>query len=277
VTAAPRLSDLLAQREWLMTPGERAALAGVVSLLEPDLSVEIGTFTGRSLEVISAHSRAVHAFDLRRHASVTDERFPNVTFHIGSSHELLPLVLAELAESSKTIDFALVDGDHSAQGVKQDLEDLLASPAVSRTVILLHDTLNARVRAGLEGVDYDGNEKISYVDLDFVQGRVMADGPQKDELWYGLGLVVVGWDLGDDADWPQPYPAPDVYGAFSEARPGAGKASERLGYTQLLDVERDLAVERDVVRLMQSSLSWRMTAPLRRAHDAARRAKARLR
>ena len=270
MSAPPTIFDLLPAGEWLMTPGERAALEGVLAIVRPSLSIEIGTWTGGSLERISAHSQTVHAFDLRRHPDVTPERFPNVTFHIGSSHEILPEALERLAAAGENVDFALVDGDHSAQGVRKDLEDLLSSSSVGRTVILLHDTLNERVRAGLEQVDFNSFESVRFVDLDFVQGCVVSEGPQKDELWYGLGLVVVGWELGEGAAWPRAYAAPNVYDAFSKALVASG-APEPLGYTKILDLERELAGQRELLRLMERSWSWRLTAPLRAARGLARR------
>ncbi len=105
-----------------MAPGERAAVEGVLRLLRPSLSIEIGTARGGSLEAISLASDSVHSFDLQRHSDLTSERFPNVVFHTGDSHELLPELLEELAVSGRNVDFALVDGDHSAQGVRADVE-----------------------------------------------------------------------------------------------------------------------------------------------------------
>ncbi len=259
-----------------MMPGERAALEGVVATLEPLLSIEIGTWHGGSLDCISRHSGAVHAFDLERQPDLTPERFPNVTFHIGDSHELLPRFLAHLASEEENVDFALVDGDHSAHGVRRDLEDLLSSPSVGRTVILLHDTLHEHVRAGLDEVDYDRFDKVRFVDFDFVQGRVLREGPQANELWYGLGLVVTGWDL-DDGDWPVAYAASDVYESFGESLVRNGALTNRLGYDQLAEQERWLEDTRNTVRLMEQSWSWRITAPLRTARDLARRATARAR
>ena len=103
------------------------------------------------------------------------------------------------------VDFALVDGDHSARGARRDLEDLLGSSAVERTVILLHDTLNERVRAAWEAVDFDAYEKVRYVDLDFVPGRIRNRGPLKDQLWGGLALVVTGWSSPGKEDIPSVY------------------------------------------------------------------------
>lgn len=253
-----------------MMPGERAALEGVLSALKPSLSIEIGTSKGGSLERISAHSRAVHAFDLIRGAELTYDRFPNVTFHIGDSHELLPPLLDELATARENVDFAFIDGDHSAVGVRRDVEDLLSSPSVGRSIILLHDTLNDRVRAGLEQVDYRAFEKVRFVDLDFVQGGIFREGPNKDELWHGLGLIVTGWEIGEASPSPQVYAAPDVYAAFASVR-GAGNVAQRPGYNQLLELEHDLAVQREVVKLMERSWSWRLTAPLRNLRKIVRR------
>jgi hypothetical protein len=247
-----------------MTPGERAALEGVVGMLKPSLSIEIGTHKGGSLERISAHGEVVHACDLVRHPEVTDERFPNVTFHIGDSHELLPEFLAQLATAGANVDFVFVDGDHSAPGVQRDVEDLLSASSIGNTVILLHDTLNERVRAGLERVDYSATDKVRLVDLDFVQGKVMSEGPQKDELWYGLGLVVTGWDILGDEDWPPSYSARDVYAAFADVL-AEGEPTSRIGYGQLRELEDQLADQRELVRLMERSWSWCLTSPLRSA------------
>src|ERR1700675_2255162 len=118
MSKAPPTFDLLGRSDWAMMPGERAALEGLLSALKPSVSIEIGTSKGGSLERISAHSQTVHAFDLGRHAQLTSERFPNVTFHIGDSHELLPTFLLRLATATQNVDFAFVDGDHSAVGVR---------------------------------------------------------------------------------------------------------------------------------------------------------------
>jgi hypothetical protein len=248
----PRTFDLLSREDWAMLPGERAALEGILSALQPSLSIEIGTDKGGSLELIAAHSKTVHAFDLIRAPEVTSERFPTVSFHIGDSHELLPHVLEQLVSAGQNVDFAFVDGDHTAVGVRQDLEDLLSSPSVDHTVILVHDTLNERVRAGMEQVDYAAFGKVRLVDLDFVQGRALREGG---ELWAGLGIVVAGFELGVGAAGPAVYGAPEVYASLT--------ASARPDYNPLAEVEQELATQREVLAMIEGSLSWRLTAPLR--------------
>ena len=266
----PSFSSLLSDTQWAMLPGERAALEGLLSMLRPSLSIEIGIWRGGSLDLVSRHSEVVHAFDLERKPEVTAERFPNVTFHIGDSHELLPAVLAELDRAERNVDFVFVDGDHSAHGVRQDLEDLLRAACSGQTVILLHDTLNERVRAGIEEIDLERMDGVRFVDLDFVQGRVMREGPQKDELWYGLGMIVTGWKL-DDASWPPAYAGPQAYAALSEVLVSGGAIDQRLGYQQLVEVESWLEDQRRLTQLMKRSWSWRITSPLRRAKGLIRR------
>ena len=182
--------ELLVGADWQMSFGERAAMEGVLTQLQPELSIELGTAGGGSLAAIVGHSREVHSFDLEEPGPLAS-RFSDVQFHTGDSHVLLPQVLAELADQGRNVDFVLVDGDHSADGVQQDVEDLLASPAIGQTIIVLHDTSNERVREGLERVRYEGRPKVAYVDLDFLGGYVLSEPGKDHELWGGLGLIWV--------------------------------------------------------------------------------------
>lgn len=136
-----------------MALGERAALEGVLVQLKPDLAVEIGTAEGGSLERIAAHSVEVHSLDFEPRldpAAFRSSCFPNVNFHRGDQHETLPRLLAEFAEQGRNVDFLLVDGDHSREGARRDVEDMLASPVIARTVILFQDCSNEGVRKGSE-------------------------------------------------------------------------------------------------------------------------------
>ena len=255
------IEDIMAPGDWLMGRGERAALEGMLATLKPSISIEVGIRHGGSLRCISAHSGQVHAFDLKLQPTVTRERFPNVEFHVGDSHRLLPIALNDLAALGASVDFALVDGDHSAEGVRRDVEALLASPSVSRTIVMAHDTLHPHVRAGLERIGKDGG-KVTFVDLDFVQGVVASEGEFKDELWGGLGLIVVGWELGE-LTGHRAYEAPLVYEAFVRGDLDRD-APLGPGAKRIHDLERELAELRECLVLMERSWSWRLTMPLRR-------------
>jgi hypothetical protein len=232
-----------------MSFGERAAIEGVLAQLRPRLSIEIGTAEGGSLRRIAAHSKRVISFDLVEPEQSVKE-LSNVELRTGDSHELLRLELERLAEAGEQVDFVLVDGDHSAEGARADVADLLASEVISNTVILAHDSLNQEVRQGLEEVPYSEIEKVAFVDLDFVGGYVPAESPTKGECWGGLALVIV-----------------DESGAFGPAH--AGRRPTMEPFSELIwpaTEGRDdgAAVDyRGLAEEMEGSLSWRITAPMR--------------
>jgi hypothetical protein len=180
--------QIFEDRVWQMSLGERAAVEGILSQLRPALAIEIGTAEGACLQRIAAHAAEVHSFDLDAPSLPVPG---NVTLHTGDSHELLPRFLETLADQGRNVDFVMVDGDHTPEGVRQDLEHLLDSPALVRTVILVHDTANERVRAGVDAVRFAAWPKVCEVDLDWIPGRLFAETPLRNELWYGLGLVLV--------------------------------------------------------------------------------------
>jgi hypothetical protein len=248
------LGRVLARRDWQMLHGERLALEGVLALARPRLAIEIGTAQGGSLERIAAHSEEVHAIDL------TDQRLvkrpENAIVHVGDSREVLPRLLDELAEGGRRVDFALVDGDHSAEGVRADLENLLASPALGDGVVLLHDSFNPDVRAGIEAADPGSRERVAAVELDLVPGRVVSSGMLAGQAWGGLAAVVIGpadpdgalgridFTLGARGEVPLEFhPAPEGGG-----RAARGRSREEL--------------EAELGRVRRS-WSWRLTAPLR--------------
>ncbi len=179
-----------------MSYGEQAAMAGILSALEPQLALELGTFRGGSLARIAAYSKEVHTFDLASHVSGV---LPNVTYHIGDTRTSVPQVLNLLAEQQREIDFVLVDADHSRAGVEADMANLLNSPALQTTVILLHDCANEGVREGARNAILKARD-VAYADLSFVSPGAARTSPFR-ELWGGLGIVIVD---RSQALWRQP-------------------------------------------------------------------------
>jgi hypothetical protein len=244
-----------------MSPSERAAIKGVLADLLPEVAIEIGTAEGGSLRRIAERALHVHAFDLTGPAPEL-AALPNVTFHVGDSHELLRRVLDQLTTSEINVDFVLVDGDHSGEGVKRDVEDLLSSPAISQTLILLHDTANPRVRAGLNAINYRSCAKLTWVDLDWLPGLVFREGAMRGEAWGGLGLL-----LADAKEGPLIGPARVAEYAYAVTEVLAGRDLPGLAgghdrhQVEALD-KRVEELERLQVELM-SSKSWRITRPLR--------------
>ena len=265
---------------WQMSYGERTVIEGMLAMLKPQLSIEIGRAEGGSLRRIAEHSGEVISFDIVDPSPELSE-LSNVTTLTGDSHVLLREALDRIADDGQLVDFVLVDGDHSAAGVRSDMIDLLNSPAVTNTVILAHDTLNEEVRQGLAEVDYDASEKVAWVDLDFIPGYVARLPERLGECWGGIGLVVVdssgafrsggprrGEDLFEQAQliWPA---------AQWIRREGAASAELLASITLVADsslteaqhevsvLTEDLERHRAWLRGIEHSVSWRLTSPLR--------------
>jgi len=180
--------------DWQMRYGERLALEGVLASLEPRLAIEIGTAQGGSLRRIAFHSEEVHSFDIAPEIKGLESELPNVHAHVGDSVVLVPEFLSGLEEEGREVDFALVDGDHSAAGVRRDAEALLASEACRRTVLIFHDAANDDVRAGLEAVRFQDSARVAYANLDFMPGYLVADPVRHLEIWNGLAIVLLDAD-----------------------------------------------------------------------------------
>jgi hypothetical protein len=278
--------DILETSQWQMTLGERAAIEGLLSQLRPRLAIEIGTAEGGSLRRLASHSEQVHSFDLLR--SPAADELDNVTLHVGDSHALLPTVLADFARRGWNVDFVLVDGDHSADGVERDIRDLLSSDAIRRTLIVLHDTLNDEVRAGLKRIDYAANPKVTHAELDLVGGHLSFGGPFHHELWGGLGLIVVddsarpaGGEIDGDERFYDLYeliaPVRDALvlgeGSGGAAEPGSALTALRDSHgipAEVRALRDELAQTQAWLDSVQESMSWRLTAPLRAAGRAVR-------
>ena len=89
---------------------------------------------------------------------------------------LLPQTLRALQEQHKQVDFALVDGDHSAEGVRRDAQALLEADACAKTVVVFHDAANEDVRAGLEAMRFCEQPRVALALLDFVPGYLRRVG-----------------------------------------------------------------------------------------------------
>jgi hypothetical protein len=210
-----------------MTFGERAAFEGIVSSVRPRLAVEVGRAEGGSLAVLAAHSAEVHSIDVK---APPTSAAANVRIHTGDSRRVLPALLAEIEAEGGNVDLALVDGDHSAAGVRADLENLLASAAVDQTLIVLHDTLNDAVRRGLRQASAERTDGVVYVNYDLVPGFVAGPGKFSGERWGGLGLVVVDrsgnpWRPGIEEDLH--LDQHELLGRALGARPGPAQIARR--------------------------------------------------
>jgi len=154
-----------------MTPCERFALSGLLERLKPTVALEIGTYKGGSLQFLARNSEAVISLDIDPGIPTRlAGKFPNVEFRSGDSHQLLSDLVREMNEQKRPLGFVLVDGDHSTEGVKQDIEQLLNLQPQREIVILLHDSFNPACREGMRRANWASCPFVHQVDLDFIPG-----------------------------------------------------------------------------------------------------------
>jgi len=88
------------------------------------------------------------------------------------------------------VDFVLIDGDHSAEGIKRDVELLLSYVPMKPLFVMMHDSFNPECRRGMLEVDWEKSPYVQWVDIDFIPGRLIDDGgPTSGEMRGGLALA----------------------------------------------------------------------------------------
>lgn len=167
--AKRRVSDL--SHFWQMMPAEKMAMVGILSQLKPDVAIEIGTAEGGSLATISNYAKKVYSLDIDTNCErKLKKRFKNVKFHSGDSAKNIPAVLAEIEKQKRDLQFVLIDGDHSREGVRRDINAILKYKPRKPMVIILHDGFNPPCRYGMLDAKWSQNRHVQSVNLDFVPG-----------------------------------------------------------------------------------------------------------
>ncbi|MDD4254486.1 MAG: glycosyltransferase [Methanofollis sp.] len=175
---------------WQMNHSERLALTALLSRHKPRCSIEVGTYMGGSLSLISQYSHTVFSIDIDPTIPERFGKFKNVGFFTGPSQIVLPLLLKELDREQIPVDFLLIDGDHSAEGIKQDIESVLSYVPKKPLFVVMHDSFNPECRRGMLDVRWEKSPYVHWVDLDFIPGRIVeAEGPSQGEMWGGLALA----------------------------------------------------------------------------------------
>jgi len=189
---ALRLSE--ADDEWLMTDAERATLHSLLTTLKPQCAIEVGVYRAGSLAILASHSRKVYALDKNPACeSEYASRFPNVEFITGSSEETLPKLIDRLQASGEVLDFVLIDADHSAKGIRRDINNILRYQPRRPLYIIMHDSFNPGCRQGMMQADWADNPHAHMLELDFVVGRFITreEGASCRQMWCGFSLGVL--------------------------------------------------------------------------------------
>lgn len=178
--------------EWYMTDAERSCLIMLLREIRPEVSIEIGTFNGGSLSVLSRFSKQVYTFDIDPTSRERfGQRFPNVEFITGRSQDTLPPLLNRLATENAPLEFVLIDGDHSRNGVRDDIENLLRYKPVKPLFVVMHDSFNPDCRQGMLDAKWAASPYVHSVELDFVPGRLSLFADKSLQMWCGFALALM--------------------------------------------------------------------------------------
>jgi hypothetical protein len=177
---------------WEMAPSEQVALLFLLEQLRPKVAIEIGTRFGGSLQVLAQFCDRVYSLDIDPEVPRRlDGKFPNVEYLIGPSDQLLPPLLERLQREGAELSFALVDGDHTTDGVRKDIDNLLKFRPGVPLYIVMHDSINQNCRAGLRQANWAACPYVHAVELDFVAGTVNPSPAFRDQMWGGLALGIL--------------------------------------------------------------------------------------
>jgi cephalosporin hydroxylase len=178
------------KKEWHMEYCERAGLLFLLNHISPDVSIEIGTYLGGSLGPIVHYSHKVYSFDLTHDDKLTED-FPNVDFITGDTGKTLPPLIRRLSSSRSFLEFALIDGDHTTEGVTKDIESVLDYKPLKPLYILMHDSFNPDVRLGILKAKWESNPYVYAIELDFVHGIFHERRDIYKQMWGGMALAVL--------------------------------------------------------------------------------------
>lgn len=176
-------------RYWEMVNAEKIALLNLLNDIKPSIAIEIGTRQGGSLQLIASLSEYVYSLDIDPEVKNLADSFKNVDFITGDSKETLPQLLNDLTSNGRQPDFILIDGDHSFNGVKFDIESVLKIRITKPLIILMHDSFNPECRKGMLEVNYESNSFVKLVEIDFVQGIYSPNERTKGEMWGGFAII----------------------------------------------------------------------------------------
>src|SRR5271167_3677377 len=174
-----------------MMESERIALTGVLARVRPRGALEVGVYYGGSLSLAAQYSERILAIDIepavRNRFSVPD----NAELLIGDSRELIPRALDRFVQLGLPLEYVLIDADHSADGVRRDLNLVLKYRPCKPMIILAHDSGNEECRKGILAASWNANPYVHYVQCDFVPGQIIEHSIQngRGEVWGGLALA----------------------------------------------------------------------------------------
>jgi hypothetical protein len=183
---------------WLMDHNERAGIYMALHLSRPSVIIEIGARFAGTTALFSQVAEHVYVVDIDPGVRDRCKPLRNVTVMIGSSSDIIPDLIDRLNAQHGGWDFALVDGDHSSTGVRNDLNALIGCRPLRRAYVTMHDSFNPECRKGILQAEWD-RPWVHAVEVDFTIGNIMPQPHVFGEMWGGIALA----ELSDvDREWP---------------------------------------------------------------------------
>lgn len=179
---------------WQMTRWEKIFLTSFLNKYKFKYAIEIGTYKGGSLQVLSEFCEKVCSIDISEESKKNlSDKFLNVEFLVGDSKKLLPEKLEDLKNKGINLDFVLIDGDHSTNGVFTDITNIINNYSkLGELFIICHDSFNPDCRSGIRNVDYASNRYVHFVEIDFIPGVYhyeAFDTAESRSMWGGFALI----------------------------------------------------------------------------------------
>ena len=193
-TSSAEIGSRFDHDQWLMTDAERSALSALLSELRPECAIEIGTYRAGSLKIISKFCKQVYTLDIDPGFRDTyKERFPDVQFIVGDSGETLPPLLEKIQRSGEPLGFILIDADHTENGMRRDINNVLRYTPTRPLYIVMHDSFNPDCRRGMLTADWSSNPHVHMVELDYIVGRFISkeEGDSYRQMWCGFALAIL--------------------------------------------------------------------------------------
>lgn len=180
---------------WQMTRCEKYAFHQLLQIARADVAIEIGTYKGGSLQLVSKYANKVYSLDIS--PTCKEElgpRFANVEFLTGDSKAMVADVLQQIKQEQRSLGFVLIDGDHSTEGVRGDINAVLKHVPTRDVYIVFHDSFNPPARAGILSADWQACPHVHFVEVDYIPGvfhhRAFDTAPAG-SMYGGLAVAVM--------------------------------------------------------------------------------------
>lgn len=180
---------------WQMTRCEKYAFQKLLEIANPEVAIEIGTYKGGSLQLVAKYAKQVFSLDIDPSCRENlGPLFPNVDFRTGDSAEMIGDVLEQISQGTQELGFVLIDGDHTTEGVRNDINAVLKHVPTRDVYIVFHDSFNPPARAGILSAAWQECPYVHFVEVDYIPGvfhHKAFDTAQAGSMYGGLAVAVM--------------------------------------------------------------------------------------